>query len=33
LVLLPLRLPSCGASLELLLELLPSCDASLVLLS
>jgi hypothetical protein len=33
LVLLPLRLPSYGASLELLLELLPSCDASLVLLS
>jgi hypothetical protein len=30
---LPLLLPSCGASLELLLELLPSCDASLVLLS
>jgi hypothetical protein len=28
-----LLLPSCGASLELLLELLPSCDASLVLLS
>jgi hypothetical protein len=28
-----LLLLSCGASLELLLELLPSCDASLVLLS
>jgi hypothetical protein len=33
LVLLPLRLPSYGASLELLLELLPSYGASLVLLS